>query len=248
MVFRVFNTKRDIKDGIKHMGKLIIIEGGDGSGKATQTKKLWKRLAQEGFQTMKVEFPNYDSPSSSLVKMYLGGEFGKDPNAVNPYAASTFYAVDRYASYKTEWEDFYREDGIILADRYTTSNMIHQAVKIKEEEDWRNYLDWLKNFEYNLIGLPKPDLVLYLDMPPEYSLQFISAREAKSSVSSQDIHEKDRDYLKQSYRAAQRVKDVENWVSIDCLDEGLVLKSIEEIHEEVYQIIKPHLNYLDKPI
>lgn len=223
-------------------GKLLIIEGGDGSGKATQTHKLWERLTEEGYRTRKIEFPNYQSPSSALVKMYLRGDFGTDPLAVNPFAASTFYAVDRYASYRTEWEDFYLEGGIILADRYTTSNMIHQAVKIKEEDAWRNYLNWLKNFEYDLLGLPKPDLVLYLDMPPEYSLEFISAREAKSSVSSQDIHEKDRDYLKQSYRAAQRVKNVENWVSIDCLNEGRLLKTIEEIHEEVYQIIKPHLN------
>lgn len=220
----------------------MIIEGGDGSGKATQTRKLWQSLTREGYSTRKIEFPNYESPSSALVKMYLRGDFGTDPLAVNPFAASTFYAVDRFASYKTDWGDFYSEGGIVLADRYTTSNMIHQAVKIKEEKDWRNYLNWLKDFEYHLMGLPRPDLVIYLDMPPEYSVEFISSRAAKSSVSSQDIHEKDREYLKQSYQAAQRVKNVENWVSIDCLNTNQQLKSIEEIHEEVYQIAKHYLN------
>lgn len=224
------------------MGKLIIIEGGDGSGKATQTKKLWKRLTQEGFQTMKVEFPNYDSPSSSLVKMYLGGEFGKDPNAVNPYAASTFYAVDRFASFKMSWEGFYREGGIIISDRYTTSNMIHQAVKIKDEVEWRRYIDWLKDFEYRLMGLPEPDLVIYLDMPPELSLKFIANREAKSSISSQDIHEKDHEYLIQSYQAAQRVKKIENWVPILCLNEQQEVRSIDDIHEEIYKIVRSQVS------
>lgn len=224
------------------MGKLIIIEGGDGSGKATQTEKLWKRLTQEGFEIMKVEFPNYDSPSSSLVKMYLGGEFGKDPNAVNPYAASTFYAVDRFASFKMGWEGFYREGGIIISDRYTTSNMIHQAVKIKDEAEWRRYINWLKDFEYRLMGLPEPDLVIYLDMPPELSLKFIAKREAKSSISSRDIHEKDREYLIQSYQAAQRVKEMENWVSILCLNEQQELRSIDDIHEEIYKIVRSQVS------
>lgn len=223
------------------MGKLIIIEGGDGSGKATQTKKLWNRLRQEGFQTKKVEFPNYSSPSSALVKMYLGGEFGKDPNGVNPYASSTFYAVDRYASYKTEWESFYQKGGIILADRYTTSNMIHQAAKITIESEWENYLDWLKDFEYRLLRLPEPDLILYLNMPPEYSIKFITSREDKSSVSNRDIHEKDLNYLRQSYQNAQRIRTREKWINISCVTKEFKLKSIEEIHEEVYQIVNEFL-------
>ena len=223
------------------MGKLIIIEGGDGSGKATQTKKLWNRLTQEGFQAKKVEFPNYSSPSSALVKMYLGGEFGKDPNAVNPYAASTFYAVDRFASFKELWEDFYRQDGIVLADRYTTSNMIHQAVKIKETLDWESYLDWLKDFEYRLMGLPQPDLILYLNMPPEYSISFIATRVGKSSVSEQDIHETNLEFLRQSYENAQRVRIRENWVNISCVSSEQKLKSIEEIHEEIYQAVRDYI-------
>jgi len=217
------------------MGKLIIIEGGDGSGKATQTKRLWERLSAEDYKVQKVEFPNYASPSSSLVTMYLAGEFGTDPKAVNPYAASTFYAVDRYASYKTLWADFYNQGGIILADRYTTSNMIHQAVKIKDTQSWESYIDWLKDFEYGLIGLPKPDLVIYLNMPPEYSRHFIATREDKSSVSSQDIHEKNYAYLEESYINAQKIRVRENWINIDCVHNGK-LKSIEQIHEEVYEV------------
>lgn len=223
------------------MGKLIIIEGGDGSGKATHTRKLWNRLNREGVQVKKVEFPNYSSPSSALVKMYLGGEFGKDPKAVSPYAASAFYAVDRYASFKTLWEDIYRQGGIILADRYTTSNMIHQAVKLKDTQEWENYLDWLKDFEYRLMGLPQPDLILYLNMPPKYSIGFIAGRVGKSSVSEQDIHEKDLDFLKQSYENAQRVRIRENWVNISCVSSEQKLKSIEEIHEEIYHVVMEHI-------
>lgn len=224
------------------MGKLIIIEGGDGSGKATQTRKLWSRLSQEGFQTMKVEFPNYSSPSSALVKMYLGGEFGKDPNSVNPYAASTFYAVDRFASYKTLWEAFYRQGGIVLADRYVTSNMIHQAVKLKDNQEWESYIDWLKEFEYRQIGLPEPDMIIYLNMPPEYSIRFIAGRADKSSVSGQDIHEKDLEFLNQSYKNAQRVRVRENWINISCISHEQKLKTIEEIHEEIYQTVLGHIS------
>lgn len=223
------------------MGRLIIIEGGDGSGKATQSQKLWQRLTDEGVQVRKVEFPNYSSPSSALVKMYLGGEFGTDPNAVNPYAASTFYAVDRYASFKTLWGDFYDQGGIILSDRYTTSNMIHQAVKIKDGCAWESYIEWLKDFEYRLMGLPKPDLVIYLNMPPDYSIHFIANREDKSSVSSQDIHEKDVTYLNESYHNAQKIRVREHWANIDCFSNGK-LKSIDDIHEEIYALVRELLD------
>ena len=219
------------------MGKLIIIEGGDGSGKATQTRKLWERLMDEGIKVMKVEFPNYASPSSSLVTMYLAGEFGTDPKAVNPYAASTFFAVDRYASYKTLWGKFYQSGGIILSDRYTTSNMIHQAVKLKDQESWEEYLNWLKDFEYRLLGLPEPDMVVYLNMPPEYSQAFIAQRADKSAVSDKDIHEKDFAYLEEAYENAQRVRTREQWVNIDCFSSGR-LKTIEEIIQEIYLAVK----------
>lgn len=222
------------------MGKLIIIEGGDGSGKATQTQKLYERLHCEGVRVQKVEFPNYESQSSALVKMYLGGEFGKEPGDVKPYAASTFYAVDRYASYKNIWGDFYHEGGIILADRYTTSNMIHQGVKIKDKVQWEEYINWLKEFEYKLLELPEPDLVIYLNMPPEYSRHFIAHREDKSSVSQQDIHEKNFPYLEESYINALKVQEKEQWLKIDCVVEGK-LKSIESIHEEIYLEVQKFL-------
>jgi len=148
-------------------GKLIIIESGaDASGKATQTNKLYERLVQEGYKVKKITFPNYDSDSSALVKMYLNGDFGKDPNDVSPYVASTFYAVDRFASYRTEWGQAYNDGWIILADRYTTSNMVHQAAKIKDMEEKDRFLDWLWNFEFEIYKLPVPDCVIFLDMPP----------------------------------------------------------------------------------
>lgn len=221
-----------------HPGKLIIIEAGDGSGKATQTQKLWERLRGENLPVKKVEFPNYDSPSSALVKMYLNGSFGRDPNDVNPYAASTFYTVDRFASYKTDWEGFYRGGGIILADRYTTSNMVHQAAKIAGEEARDHYLQWLKEFEYILFGLPEPDLVLFLDMPPEFSLKLIERRRA-ATQNTPDIHEKSPEFLKQSYNNALKVAKRENWTMIPCLQDDQTLKSVEEIHEAIYQVVKP---------
>ncbi|MGL5513007.1 MAG: dTMP kinase, partial [Sporomusa sp.] len=147
-------------------GKLIVIEGTDGSGKATQSKQLVDRLKAEGVLVRKVDYPNYQSQSSALVKMYLNGEFGNRPENLNAYAASAFYAVDRIASYKKEWEEFYLHGGIVIADRYTTSNMIHQAVKITDVGEKKTYLDWLVDFEFTKCGLPVPDTVIFLAMPP----------------------------------------------------------------------------------
>lgn len=218
-------------------GKLIIIEAGDGSGKATQTAKLYERLMEEGYKVKKVEYPNYQSQSSALIKMYLNGEFGTDPAAVNPYAASTFYAADRYASYKKEWETFYQEGGIILADRYTTSNMVHQAVKISDAAVRENFLDWLWDFEFNKIGLPVPDRVVFLDMPPEYSLSLMKNRENKAGTSQKDIHERNADYLKHCYRSYQSVADKYGWHKVSCVADG-ELKDILSIHQEVYAAVK----------
>ncbi|AHF06736.1 dTMP kinase [Desulfitobacterium metallireducens] len=222
-------------------GKLIIIEAGDGSGKATQTLKLFERLQQEHLPVKKVEFPNYDSPSSALVKMYLEGNFGRDPNAVNPYVASTFYTVDRFASFKTEWEMFYREGGIILADRYTTSNMVHQAAKISDRIQRSQYLDWLKEFEYKIFELPEPDLVIFLDMPPQFSLKLIEIRSAKS-LTPKDIHEKSPEYLRKSYGNALEIANIENWTKINCINENQTIKSVGEIHQEVYEVVKALLD------
>jgi len=221
-------------------GKLIIIEAGDGSGKATQTEKLYQRLLLEQFKVKKIEFPNYASQSSALVKMYLNGEFGTDPDLISPYIASSFYAVDRYASYKKDWETFYLEGGIILADRYTTSNMVHQAAKIEEDSERDKFIEWLYDFEYNIFGLPVPDYVVFLDMPPEFSLGLLAQRASKTIDVQQDIHEADEQYLIKSYNNASRIASKYNWHKVSCLN-NRSLKTIEEIHEEVYKLVKVEL-------
>lgn len=217
------------------MGKLIIIEAGDGSGKATQTQKLYERLAEAAYKVKKITFPNYESPSSSLIKMYLSGEFGDKAEDVNPYVASTFYAVDRYASFKTEWKSYYEEDYIILADRYTTSNMVHQASKIKDDTDRNHYLNWLSDFEFNLFQLPEPDLVLFLDMPPEFSRKLIAERNNKfTGTSEKDIHEKDKDHLEEAYYNAKAIAEKYGWIQIQCTEGGRI-KTIDEIHERIFE-------------
>lgn len=217
------------------MGKLIIIEAGDGSGKATQTQKLFDRLKDEALKVKKVSFPNYESPSSALIKMYLSGDFGEKAEDVNPYVASTFYAVDRFASFKTEWKDFYETGGIVLADRYTTSNMVHQASKIKDAKALDAYLDWLQHFEYTLFQLPEPDMVIFLDMPPEYSRMLMAERNNKfTGDTEKDIHEKDKDHLEDAYFNAKAVAEKYGWVQIPCTEQGQI-KSIEEIHELIFK-------------
>lgn len=220
------------------MGKLIIIEAGDGSGKATQTKYLFERLQKESYNIRKISFPNYESPSSSLIKMYLSGEFGEKADDVNPYVASTFYAVDRFASFKKDWEKSYNEDCIILSDRYTTSNMVHQASKILDDKERDNYLDWLNDFEFRLFQLPKPDMVIFLDMPPEFSIKLMADRNNKfTGESEKDIHEKDSNHLKDSYNNAKQIAKKYNWVQIPCTENGKV-KSIEDIHNMIYNRVK----------
>lgn len=220
------------------MGKLIIIEAGDGSGKATQTKRLFERLQKESYNVRKISFPNYESPSSALIKMYLSGEFGEKADDVNPYVASTFYAVDRFASFKKDWETYYNEDGIILADRYTTSNMVHQASKIVDQDERDRYLDWLNDFEFRLFQLPEPDMVIFLDMPPEYSRKLIADRNNKfTGEAEKDIHEKDAEHLNEAYKNAKSIADKYGWVQIPCTQDGRV-KTIEEIHKMIYSKVK----------
>lgn len=219
-------------------GKLIIIESGsDASGKATQTKKLYDRLVSEGYNVKKVEYPNYDSETSTLVKMYLRGDFGKNPSDVDAYVASTFYAVDRYASFKTEWEEFYNKGGIILADRYTTSNMVHQASKMEESERDK-YLDWLFDYEFNMYKIPKPDAVIFLDVPVDFSKNLMKDRDNKfTGEKEKDIHEKDLEYLKKCYENSLYIADKYDWKKIECIKDNS-LRSIESIHEEIYENIK----------
>ncbi|HSN58820.1 MAG TPA: thymidylate kinase [Clostridiaceae bacterium] len=221
------------KDTVKR-GKVIVIEGSDGSGKATQTKKLFDRLAEDGFSIRKVEYPNYGSDSSALVKMYLGGEFGSRPDDVNPYAASSFYAVDRYASYKKEWEDFYFAGGIVLADRYTTANMVHQATKIDDPALRESFLDWLWDYEFVKLGLPVPDCVIFLDVDPSCSRRLMENRSNKiNGEQDKDIHEKDPVFLQKSHASSCLVAEKYGWIRVSCLDSG-ELREIDDIHEEIY--------------
>ena len=222
----------------KNKGKLIIIESGsDASGKATQSEKLYDRLKEEGYNIRKVTYPNYQSESSALVKMYLNGDFGKNPEDVNAYVASTFYAVDRYASYKKEWEEFYRDGGIVIADRYTTSNMVHQAVKMQDKERDK-YLDWLSQLEFDMYKLPVPDCVVFLDVPPHLSQKLMKDRANKiTGEEKKDIHESNVEYLIKSYNNALYIADKYNWEKVNCV-ENENLRTVDEIHEDVYTKVK----------
>ena len=217
------------------MGKLIVFEGTDGSGKSTQFDLLTKRLEQENTAFRRLRFPRYDQESSALIRMYLGGAFGSDPEAVNAYAASTFYAVDRYASYLQDWKADYEDGSLFLADRYTTSNAVHQGSKMAEAERER-YYGWLYELEYEKMGLPKPDLVILLDMPIEITRQLMRKRESDTNTQA-DIHEQDLSYLEQCRMSAKTAAQYYGWHVISCAKDGQ-LRTIEEIHEEVYEIVK----------
>ena len=223
------------------MGKLFVIDGTDGSGKQTQFKKLQERLSKDGVEYKTVSFPNYDSPSSSLVKMYLSGEFGENAKDVNAYIASTFYAADRYATFKIGYQEYYDKGGIILADRYTTGNMVHQAGKIYDKQERKKFLDWLWDFEFNLYGLPVPSEVFFLNMPVEKSIELMKNRENKFTHESQkDIHENVKNHLIDAYNAACEVSKDYNWYEIKCMRDG-ELRTIEDIHEEIYNEVKKHI-------
>jgi len=220
------------------MGKLFVIDGTDASGKQTQLKKLQERLEKENIEYKLVSFPNYDSPSSSLVKMYLSGEFGKNAKEISPYVASTFFAADRYATFKKELEEFYNNGGIILADRYTTANMVHQAGKITNKEEREKFLNWLWDFEFNMYKLPVPTKVFFLNMPPKYAFELMKNRENKFTHEAQkDIHESDENHIIDSYNAACEVAEKYNWTKIECVEDNR-LRTIEEIHEDIFKVVK----------
>lgn len=217
------------------MGKLIVFEGTDGSGKSTQFELLAKRLEAEQIGFQRLRFPQYEEPSSALIRMYLGGAFGDDPEAVNAYAASTFYAVDRYASYQRVWKDYYQGGGLVVSDRYTTSNAVHQGSKVPEGER-AEFFRWLYDLEYNRMGLPRPDLVVLLDMPVELSEQLMRKRE-QSTGTHADIHERDEDYLKKCRDVALHAAKYYGWWTVSCAKDGAI-RGVEDIHEEVYAIVK----------
>jgi len=214
------------------MAKSIVLEGIDGSGKSTQFKLAGEALEKAGYVTSSYKFPRYDTPSGQNITRYLKGDFGKNPADVSAYAASVMYSVDRYASFKSEWESFYRDtpNGVVLLDRYTGSNAIHQAAKLPPEAR-PAYYDWLYHFEYELLGLPKPDLVLVLDMPPAYAFQLTRAR------GEQDIHEKNTAYIESCYKSMLEAADYYSWQLIPCVEEGKI-RPIEEIHRAVMEKIK----------
>ena len=214
------------------MGKLIVIEGTDGSGKSTQFRLLTDRLESEQVKFQKLVFPQYSEPSSALIRMYLGGEFGKSPSDVNAYAASAFYSVDRYASYRKVWGKWYEEGGLVVSDRYTTSNAVHQASK--EPEDKReDFLNWLYDFEYDKLGLPRPDLVIYLDVPTDFTEKMLRHRETETHTQA-DIHEQDMQYLATCRRMGRAAAEHYGWTVIRCVRNG-AMRSMEDIHEEIYR-------------
>lgn len=222
------------------MGKLVVIESGtDASGKETQTNILYDRLKKEGYKVIKFTFPNYDSISSSLVKMYLNGDFGEDPDHTNPYITSTFFAVDRYATYKKDIEKYYKDDEyIVILDRYTTSNMTYQASKISGLTERDEFLDWLYNYEFKMYGLPVPDLVIFLDMPVETAQDLLKLRNKKGEAENKkDIHENNLEYLRKSYYNAKYVSAKYKWDEVLCLEDG-ELRSVEDIANEIYCLVK----------
>ena len=217
------------------MGKLIVFEGTDGSGKSTQFALLTKRLQAIGKEFRTMVFPQYSEPSSSLIRMYLGGEFGSKPSDVNAYAASTFYAVDRFAAYKKVWGEYYAQGGVLLSDRYTTSNAVHQGSKVPEEER-KDFFRWLYDFEYGKMELPKPDLVIYLDVPTEVTDQLMRKREAATNTNA-DIHEQHMDYLKLCRSTGLEAAEFYGWKMVHCAKDGK-MRSIEDIHNEIFALVQ----------
>ncbi len=217
--------------------KLIVIEGVDSSGKATQSKILYNRLKEMGYNVSSVQFPNYDHNCSAPVKMYLNGDFGTDPNSVSAYAASILFAVDRFSSVKSVWKDQF-ENTIVIADRYTTSNMVHQASKIDDIDKKNEFLDWLYDLEYNKLSLPEPDLTIFLDMPVECAKELMRYRENKIDHSQvKDIHESNDEYLYSSYNNACFVCQKYGWTHIKCTKNGIV-RTIEDISDEIMEYVK----------
>lgn len=214
----------------KTKGRIIVIEGLDGSGKGTQSKILMEKL-DENHKVKKLSFPDYDSPASAPVRMYLSGEFGDDPSCVNPFAAASFYAVDRVASYLKNWKKDYEEGTLFVLDRYTTSNMVYMTSKLPFEQ-WDDFLNWLSEFEYERLGLPRPDGVIYLDMPTEVSQKLMSGR-YNSDESKKDLHEKNVDFLNACRRSALYAAQNQGWNVISCSENGEP-RSIDDISQEVY--------------
>jgi dTMP kinase len=214
--------------------KIIVIEGLDGSGKATQTKILAEMLENKGYKVRKLEFPDYANPSSSLVKMYLNGDFGSNPSDVNAYAASAFYAVDRVASYLQFWKKDYEDGTVILSDRYATSNIIYQMSKVDDSQR-DDFIEWQSDFEYNKLGIPQPDAVIYLDVEPEVSQKLMEKRYG-GDMSKMDLHERNVKFLLDCRKSALYAAEKCNWKVINCCENGDI-KTIDKISEEIKEAI-----------
>ncbi|MDR2647386.1 MAG: thymidylate kinase [Oscillospiraceae bacterium] len=217
---------------------LVVLEGLDGSGKSTQTELLARWLSANGYDPLRIKLPHYEQPSSALVRQYLNGDFGRASSDVNAYAASMFYAVDRFAGFRTLWGEAYRRGRVVLADRYTTSNAYHQATKLPQSE-WIAFFAWLEGLEYNKLGIPKPDLVLFLDMPTDVSKRLLSLRYG-GDESLRDIHEADDAYLLACRQTALAAAETLGWYSIQCAQNNQPF-SPEVIHESIRNIIAKHL-------
>ena len=219
-------------------GRLIVFEGTDGSGKATQTALLCRELDRRGVPYRRLEFPRYQEESSALIRLYLSGAFGSHPGDVNAYAAATFYSVDRFASYRQDWGQFYESGGLVIADRYTTSNAVHQCSKLPPEQ-WESFLGWLFDFEFHLLGLPAPDEVIYLQVDPAVSQKLMTQR-YHGDESRKDVHEKDTEYLARSRCAAEYCAAHLGWAVVHCTS-GDNMRSIEDIQAEVQEIVLKQL-------
>ena len=220
------------------MGRFIVIDGLDGSGKETQSLILKKRLEEIGVRVRYISFPQYDSDSSLFVKKYLNGELGSRPEDTNAYAASSFFAADRYLSYRTDWKkDIDDPDTVVIANRYTTANAVHQLSKLPKEQ-WNGFLTWLWDYEFYKLGVPIPDDVIYLEMHPDISYRLIKSRSEKTGRSI-DIHEADGSFLYKSYEAAIYASDRLNWTRICCYEGDTPLS-----REEIANRIATELGYL----
>ena len=217
------------------MGKLVVLEGIDGSGKSAQYRRLVSRFEREGIKYHSIVFPRYDQESSALIRMYLGSQFGEKPEDVNAFAASIFYAVDRYASYMTDWKEYYEQGGLVLSDRFTTSNAVHQGAKLGADEQ-PAFFDWLYDLEYVKLGLPRPDMVIYLDVDVETSMARMKHRQQKTGRDG-DIHERDVEYLQHCLDTAHRAAAHYGWRTVDFKKDG-VERAVDEKHEEIFSIVK----------
>jgi len=222
------------------MSYLIAFDGIDASGKTTQARILEQKLRGAGKEILYLTFPDYDNESSFLVKLYLDGNLGKNPGDVNAYAASAFFAADRYISYITKWREFYeRENTVILANRYTTANAVHQLAKL-EQTEWDKYLDWLYDYEFNKLKIPKPDLTVLFDMHPNVAVKLIEQR-AKETFVKKDIHEMNEEYLIKCYEAGKYAAKYLGWEKIRCYTKNesgvLIPKTQEEISGNLFKLV-----------